>query len=234
MTLIELLFPKKFTCLACKKEIKEGDILCDECRKDFVMIKSDRACKRCGQEIFGEGDYCMDCKNKDVEFERNYAVFAYKGGVRRIIHRLKFGGGKYLVDFLGECLERKYKDIEEEIDLITFVPMTKKDLRKRGYNQSKLLAEYLSKKTGIDVVDVIEKRKQTKQQVGLNFKKRRENLRGCFAPTAKLIGKTVLVVDDVCTTGATLSEIARVLKKAGAKRVITLTLAVNVMQMVKP
>lgn len=232
MTLKEVLFPSKFTCLACKKEIKEGKILCDSCRKDFVMIKSDRACKRCGQEISGDGDYCLDCKNKEVHFKRNYAVFAYKGGVKKIIHRLKFQNGKYLTDFLGECLERKYKDIEEDIDLITFVPMTKKDEKIRGYNQSKLLAEKLAVVAEKETVDVLIKKRRTKPQVGLNFKKRQENLRGCFSPTAKLIGKTVLVVDDVCTTGATLSETARTLKRAGAKEVITLTVAVNVRQSV--
>lgn len=228
MTLEELLFPTKYTCLACRREIPEGKILCESCRKDFAMIKASAACKRCGCPIFGEGDYCNDCKNKKVDFLKNYAVFPFQGAVRTMIHNLKFNGGKYLADFLGECLARKFSDIEEDIDLITFVPMLQKDERKRGYNQSKLLAEKLAKITNVEFVDVLEKTKSTKKQVGLNFKDRQENLKGCFKPTAKLIGKTVLVVDDVCTTGATLSEVARTLKKAGAGEVVTLTVAVNV------
>ncbi len=230
MRLKELLFTTKYHCLSCKREIKEDTVLCEKCRKDFKLIDNAKACKLCGAEIFGEGDYCLDCKGKVVHFKRNYAAFPYVGAVRKTIRRFKFLSGKYLHGFLSECLERKYADIEENIDLITFIPMTKKARRKRGYNQSELLAKGLSEKVGIDLVELLEKTRETKQQVGLNFRERQENLRGCFKCNAKIKGKTVLVIDDVCTTGATLSEAAKALKRAGAKEVITLTVAVNVRQ----
>ena len=230
MTLEEFLFPTKFTCLACDEEIKEGALFCEKCRKDFVVIDAKKACKRCGQPIFAEGDYCLDCKNKELSFKRNYAVFPYRSGVKTLIRRFKFGGGKYLADYLANKLAEKLEDIEEKIDYITFVPMTKSDERARGYNQSKVLAEKLSDLSGIEVIDVAQKVKRTKQQVGLGFKDRQNNLKGCFKATARIDGKTVLVIDDVMTTGATLSELAKVLKKAGAGEVITETVAVNMRQ----
>lgn len=109
----------------------------------------------------------------------------------------------------------------EDFDVITFIPMRKEELRKRGYNQTKMIVKELSWLTDKPWADVLKKVKHTKSQKTLKMAERRENVKGVFAcrDERKLRGKTVLLIDDVCTTGSTLSEAARVIKNSGAVRV---------------
>ena len=118
-------------------------------------------------------------------------------------------------------LEREFADA----DSLAFVPMTKRARRKRGYNQSRLLAEELSRRSGKQFLDAAEKRRETSMQKSLGRREREKNLKGCFRVTDKgaVRGKRIVIVDDTFTTGSTVSELARTLLHAGAERVYALT-----------
>lgn len=129
---------------------------------------------------------------------------------------------------LADLLFCAYMGLGEEVDLVVSVPLSRGRLKERGFDQSLLLAKGFARRSALKLGEgVLEKVKETPPQVGLSGKERRQNLRGAFAvkePEA-VKGKKVLVVDDVFTTGATLSEVSKVLLKAGAKEVFAITVA---------
>ena len=154
-------------------------------------------------------------------------MFSYEGAVQQAILDMKFANlgsyakvfAKYLV-FLAEKHNLSY-------DLVTFAPMSKKALRHRRYNQAQLLAKYFCAILGKDALltEAIVKVKDTAAQEKLSKSERKTNLIGAYDICADVEGKRVLVIDDVKTTGATLNECAKVLKKAGATEVIAITVA---------
>jgi competence protein ComFC len=147
--------------------------------------------------------------------------------LKEIIHVFKYQDLFSLKDYLaGELLELINKE-GLVFDTISFVPLSKKRLIRRGYNQSQIIASELSRLTKADLYQDLVKIKETKTQVGLTRKERIKNLEGAFAlkNERKLAGKRVVLIDDVITTGATLDQCASVLKKAGAREVWGLTVA---------
>lgn len=144
----------------------------------------------------------------------------YEGGGVALVAKFK-NGGAYLKEFFADILAEKLKELPAP-DCMVYVPLTKKSLNRRGYNQTKLLAKALSERTKIPVVyGAVEKVKTTAEQKGLTHKERRKNLNGAFKAVkkAELSGKTVLVLDDVLTTGATADEVCSTVLKAGAAQV---------------
>jgi competence protein ComFC len=135
-------------------------------------------------------------------------------------------GKKYLYRACAELSLPLLKEEFPEIDALTYVPMTAKAEKQRGYNQSRLLAEELSSRSGKSFVDAVEKRKDTAAQKTLGRKEREENLKGCFHVTDRgaVKGKRLLIIDDTLTTGATATELADCLRRAGAKSVCLLTI----------
>ncbi|HJA95864.1 MAG TPA: ComF family protein, partial [Firmicutes bacterium] len=156
--------------------------------------------------------------------EKARSAFVHEGEAAALVLRFK-KGSKYLFrtlcDFLMPLLEREFADA----DSLTFVPMTKRARRKRGYNQSRLLAEELSRRSGKQFLDAAEKRRETSMQKSLGRREREKNLKGCFRVTDKgaVRGKRIVIVDDTFTTGSTVSELARALLHAGAECVYALT-----------
>ena len=143
---------------------------------------------------------------------------------------LKFGNKKYISAELAKMMTDTF--IEEEMcaDVVTFVPMTAKEIKERGYNQSELLAEEVAKRLNLPITSTVLKIKETDKQKRLTAKERRENLKGVFAVADKtaIKGKRILLVDDVITTGATVNECSAVLKKAGATKVSSLTACITI------
>ncbi|MBQ8430971.1 MAG: ComF family protein [Clostridia bacterium] len=169
---------------------------------------------------------CLNCKKNNYHFNYAQSVFSYKDNVAKIIQNLKYNSAKYLADPLGEFLYKKLIELNWKIDLITFVPLHTKRIKKRGYNQAEILADQLSRKSGIEIKNILERDKNTPSQTSLKVKERAKNMENAF----KLIDNNikdlnVLIIDDVFTTGATVNEIAKVLKNAKAKNVYVLTLA---------
>lgn len=214
-TLKDILFPLNYTCDICGAE-SFGNNFCKDCLKT-VTFNDGVTCPVCGRKTV-RPELCLECKAQPPVFKRAVSPLVYDGGVIKLIAKFKNGKG-YLREYFARLICEKIKDFPH-IDCIIYVPLTKKSQKRRGYNQTKLVAKTLSKLAHIPVVtDAVEKVKQTSEQKGLTQKERRENVKGAFRVVKpnELKDKTVLIIDDVLTTGATADEMCKVTLGAGAK-----------------
>ena len=224
--LTTLFAPATFKCTCCGAEIFDELGFCQECKKQ-VVYNNKKVCKRCGVGIDGEEDYCGNCAYDKVYFDRAYSAFSYEGAVQKAIVDMKFHNMGINAKILAKYLVYLSQTHNLQYDLVCFAPMTKKAKRARRYNQAQLLATYYCNMLGQDklLVEAITKQKETQRQENLNRTERKENLIGAYKLNCNVKGKTVLVIDDIKTTGATLNECAKVLKRGGATKVICLTVA---------
>lgn len=223
----DLLFPKHYTCVICGDEVFNRYDLCEPCLKSLPYIMG-RVCLHCSDPLVSNGDYCKRCKGKKFYYDRAISPFVYDGEVAKLIHGLKYNNKRYLAEPLSVFMADKLKSEKFYFDMIVPVPLCAKRYKERGYNQSLLLANELSKQTGIVANgDVLIRIKETPTQTSLDFMERQSNLLGAFKVVNKkaVKGKSILLVDDVFTTGATVTECARMLKDAGASTVYVLTVA---------
>lgn len=213
----EALFPEDFTCEICGTETF-GSHLCPRCEKG-VVLNNGNVCPVCGRKN-AIPEICTECKAEAPLFEKAVSAFVYEGCGTALIAKFK-NGGAYLKDYFAMLIAEKLPSLPP-IDSIVYVPMTKKARAKREYNQAELLAESISEKTGIPVIkDAVIKTKDTSEQKKLSQTQRAENLKHCFKAEKKdeIKGKSLLLVDDVLTTGATANAICKRLYKAGASHV---------------
>lgn len=219
----DTLFPLDFTCDICGAECF-GANLCEDCKKS-VSLNDGITCPVCGRKT-DKAEICLECKKDAPVYARAISPLVYEEGVIVLIGKFK-NGKAYLKDYFAGLINNKLC-ILGDIDCMVSVPMTKKSILKRGYDQVKLLAESLSEKSGIPYIDgALEKVRSTEAQKGLGRADRVINVKGCFKAVKRgdLKGKNVLILDDVLTTGATAEETARVVLKAGAKRAYVATAA---------
>lgn len=220
---LNLLFPP--SCLNCQAT---GRWLCRQCR-DALSTISTPVCERCGMPSGTSSDsICFQCKNNpllSLDLVRSAAYFE-DSPLRPAIHALKYKGRKVVAQELAEILAEACERFDLDADVMMPVPLHQARLRKRGFNQSELLAKSLSKlkKIPLDTRALIRTR-ATKSQMELSASERHENVKDAFACCRPVTGQTVLLIDDVCTTGSTLDYCATALKANGAKTVIGLTLA---------
>ena len=214
-------------CSACGKEllshIRGG--LCPECEKTSVKLGTD-ICGKCGRALANEAEFCDTCIRNERAFVMARSCYVYEGAPKKFVYRLKFGGRRYLAAFIAEAMVDRYLDCDFECDCVVAVPLSAKRKRKRGYNQAELIAEELSSRLKLPLIDgALVKTKENKSQAKLKRREREENVRGVYEVTAPeaFKGRRVLVVDDVMTTGATLGEVSRILYKAKARSVEALT-----------
>ncbi|MFA4931132.1 MAG: ComF family protein [Patescibacteria group bacterium] len=217
--ILDWIFPR--FCIFC---LREGSLLCVNCRPKLepVAVQVCPGCERVNQK----GMVCHDCRAKwgidslQVCFRSNICM-------RRLVHLYKYQNmydlDEPIVDMIvGLDLAK------EKFDLVMAVPLTKKRQRWRGYNQSERLARLVAKRRDLFYFDCLARRHDRVPQVKLGRVERKGNVRGVFVlklEPKSILGKKILIVDDVCTTGSTLNECAQVLKKAGAKGVSGLVLA---------
>lgn len=225
--ILEVLFPPNLQCIICRKELAHANrkCVCEECETKLPYIV--HPCEKCGEEVVGEGRFCEACKFVERDFDKCYSVFNYDGAAKKLVYKLKYEGKKYLAEYMAKYLSDLIVLRNIDFDIVTFVPVCKKRKRRRGYNQAELLANSVALDMKVECVELMQRVKETPSQVELSFKDRLENIKDAFVITDKNLvkGKTILVIDDVLTTGATLNECAKVLKKAGANKVIGLTFA---------
>ena len=211
----DALFPG-FRCYVCGREVENCEMhLCNNCRKIFPFITGD-ICIKCGMPIRTYNTYCDTCKEFKYYFDEARASFLYDDVSHILIHRLKYGGAKYIAEYFGVLLADVYKNWGIHVDMIIPVPLHEKRLKARGYNQSTLIAESLSKLIGVEVrEDIIRRKVNTSTQTALTREERSKNLKDVFEfiSNEKLSGKNILILDDVFTTGATTNEIAKMLRK---------------------
>ncbi len=211
-----------FTCDVFGREVFDNERVCDKCKKELPYL-GNTFCTFCGRKVKERGT-CLECKQKPLQVDRVRSVFTHEKEAARLVVRFK-KGSKYLFRTLAELALPLLKKEFLDCDMVTSVPMTKKAQKKRGYNQSKLLAAELAKRCGKPYLDTAIKRHETESQKSLGRAEREKNLEGCFEIIDRdsVKGHTVLVIDDTLTTGSTVSELAKVLKKAGASAVYALT-----------
>lgn len=234
--IIEIIFVSK--CVVCEK-ISETicDGVCRDCLEKIIFIQNAH-CDLCGKPlkgmIFEKTDFIpkinCGCKNKKQYFSYVRAIGMYEGVLKDLIHILKFKKkiriAKLFIKWLNEYIE-KYFNLKE-IDLLIPVPLHKKKLLARGFNQAVLLVEGINKKYKIPhQCNNLIRVRATQPQFELNKKQRYLNLKDAFKVkfAHKIKEKKILLIDDLCTTGITINECAKILIKAGAKEVFGFTVA---------
>ncbi len=231
--MFEILFPKK--CIFCGKIGKYKFYnVCKSCYDKIDFCSNYECCTRCGtpQISMGEEKLCYDCMTRTYfPCKKIASVGAYRNDFRNCILRFKNGKnsyGKTLAYFMNRRINEEYKDMV--FDIVVPVPFDKSRINSRGYSSSHILGKEISRLTKIPFVgNGIKKIRKTPKQTSLKYRERIENLTDAFRGNEdKVKGKTVLLVDDVCTTGSTLRECARALKRAGAKVVCGITAGTTV------
>lgn len=222
------LYPLDCTCDVCGEELVANTRyrLCSDCMEKLPFAKGHR-CLCCGVPLADESDYCNRCQYERGAFVKNRSPLVYEGETKKMIYSLKFAKKKYLAETLGALMADEFLDCDMKADIIVFVPMTESEQKKRGFNQSELLANEVGKRLNIPVLPALVKIKDTKVQKELQGKDRASNLEGAFACVFEQVkNRTILLVDDIFTTGATANECAKTLLKAKAREVNVLTAAV--------
>lgn len=224
---VQWLYPAR--CLLCEgRGLSAGSQLmdlCEHCRQQLPWNLS--ACARCALPLpagMPEGAVCGICQKKSPAFDHSYSLFRYEQPVIWLVQQLKFNERLSHTRLLGELfadqLMQRDMPAENRPQCILPVPLHNKRLRERGFNQSIELVSPVARKTSLPVLlDHVERKRSTEAQTGLDAKQRRKNIRGAFECIKAIPYEHVAVFDDVVTTGSTVNELARVLKRAGVRRV---------------
>ncbi len=230
-TLADFFFPP--LCLVCRQPVASyaESFVCRRCAADMAFSHSP-LCRICGilfPSREGDDHVCGGCLTAPPRFDRARSVGVYAGTLRTAIHQFKYRGGLLLAKPLGRLLAEHGRRLmgPAPVDLIVPVPLHCKRLRERGFNQALELARCAGTSWGVAVAaEGLARTKPTPQQTTLSRQERSRNVRGAFVWEGSLLGgRSVLLIDDVYTSGATADECAGILKKAGAGRVAVLTLA---------
>lgn len=216
-------FPRR--CIYCGQVIVPERRICADCEANLPCIAAP-ICPLCGH---AKAD--CTCKQKKHKFKAICAPFYYEDAIVQAVHRLKFENKDFLaIPFaadMAECVRREYADLA--FDAVTFVPFTKRQMRLREWNPSERLAEALAEQLNLPLEPLLVKLYETKTQHTLESRARTGNVFGVFdtADPHAVAGKTILLVDDIKTTGATLNECAKMLMLADAEAVYACTFAVT-------
>lgn len=217
-------FKKGQLCLGCRQKHSEEDV--------YISYKNSCICKKCYSEFeFFDEEFVLK-GTKETEFVAT--PFVYGGLYRDIFLNFKFNGEFAAGHIIGKMLSEYFigTDLADGFDFIVPVPLSKRRLLKRGYNQTELLAEYAGAALGLEVKNILERTCDTKPQSSLIGYERINNVKNAFRTEADISGKSVFLFDDIITTGSTVNECAKVLKKAGAGRVAVISAAASVQKKV--
>ena len=215
-----------YTCDVCDREVFSypHPRLCEDCQK--ALVKNDKTtCEKCGRAVVTAG-VCLNCKSVIPAFDKGISPFVYYDEVAGVVNRYKSGKSHLAVTF-AEYMAVAFKGIGTQVDAVTFVPLDKDKRRARGYDQAELLAKKVAEILGLPLLSALTCLGKKELQKELSVAERRDNVEGIYRVTQRkaVKDKTLLLVDDIMTTGATGSECASRLKRAGAKGVMFLTIA---------
>ncbi len=214
--LADLFYPQR--CVGCER--RASDLLCRDCFEALPRVGAP-SCRRCGAPTAFETFVCEECKGVDFGFESAQAPLMYEGVGKQIVHVLKYKGYTKVVDRLMTPLLLEV--VRGRFDAVVPVPLHRSRLRRRGFNQAGLMAKSLAQEINSSLSDTLEVVRETRDQVELSGAGRRANVKDAFGARGRTDGR-VLLVDDVFTTGATMSECAGVLVRAGAAEVHAVSL----------
>lgn len=201
-----IFFPDKGVCIFCGSEKNVVNAACDNCAKELKALE-------------------LKPRIGSIDFLPYVSVYRYEGIAKKPIIDLKYNGAKWKSKYMATEMLEALRESGFDFDCIAYVPMTKKKQKKRGYNQAKELAVHISKRTKVPLQNMLIKAKDTETQTKLTAAQRAANIKGAFTPGEIPCGKHILLIDDVLTTGATVSECAKVLRKTGAETVRVLVYA---------
>ncbi|MDP6491193.1 MAG: ComF family protein [Kiritimatiellia bacterium] len=222
---LDFVYPR--SCVVCGTSVKErGRHLCWDCSRDVSLIQFP-FCSWCGDPVQGQVDatyVCAWCRRRPPAFDRARSAAHYEGALQHCVKAFKYGKATHLVRELGgmlsSCVDVHFAN--EVIDAVTYVPLHSRRRRERTFNQSCLLAQHVAGRAGFEFSDAgLYRTRHTDTQALLNAAARRKNVEGAFAvrPNGWVSGRSLLLIDDIMTTGATVSAVAKALKQAGAHRV---------------
>ena len=228
--LVSLFFPPH--CANCGADTVRGEHVCEACADKARRIEAP-FCRRCSEPFEGaiDGEFeCANCGDRELHFDCAVAPYLSRGVVREFIHRFKYDRERFLRQPLAAWLADALTDARLQsppIDALVPVPLHPTRFRERGFNQAALLAELLSARAGVPVLECLQRTRYTTTQTRLDRHERMENLRNAFRVRhiAAVQSRHLLLVDDVFTTGSTVDECARVLRLAGAASVRVVTVA---------
>ena len=236
---LDLIYPASLYCACCGKIIDESRTykLCNECMDGMKWISA-RTCGKCGRRLSEANPtgVCFNCREHAHAFNTGYTCTEYGTHERAMAFALKYDGRSDLAVVMGEIMADRMlaeftdAELRSMYDLALPVPVHPHKKRVRGYNQAALLAEVFAGKTGLKTSDgILVRVRETHVMKYLGPDQRRQNIRGAFGlkqgKAEEIKDKSILIVDDIYTTGATVDELAQVLADAGAKRVDFLTFA---------
>ena len=217
---IDLVFPP--TCGGCNRE---GCSWCPDCMEKVHLLK-EPVCQRCGYPLRKPG-VCPACLQCPPPYKSLKSWLVYEEPIRAALLKLKYLRNFSLGDILAEQVAPVIKSYGWPIDCVVPIPLGKKRLKERGYNQVGMIAFSLAALSEWEYLPrALSRTRDTNSQVGLSAQKRRENVRNAFhCGTDKVMGKTILLLDDITTTGATLQEGAKALLEGGVENVYAFTIA---------
>ncbi len=223
---IDLILPIR-GCPLCFRGVEAA--LCERCRFFLQRVAQEPYCRICGRFFSAPGTgLCLECGSRKWPFDLVRAAAPYEGVLRSAVHRLKFGGKQVSADFLGglmaEVLRRE--GAYRGATIVVPVPLSTGRLRERGFNQAELLAGVVAEACGLELKQALVRVSDRPPQAQLHRLARRENIRGMFSlADGSIVGKALVLVDDVFTTGSTMSAAVEALLEGGAEQVLGLVLA---------
>jgi len=221
---LNLLFPPK--CCICGHYCEE--LLCKTCQGTLPLVEGP-ICTRCGKPCHYQVKSCRECRGRRLYFHSARSLGFYEGSLKEAIHNFKYKNGRRLANIFADLARNNAfcDSMFWDIDLITYVPSTTAKEIRRGYNQAELFGREVAKRIEKPSIKTLCRVKQTEDQNKLKLEERRKNVKDAFKslPQLNLKNRRILLVDDVYTTGSTINECAKALKRAEAKQVNVLTVA---------
>ena len=221
--LYNIFFPIK--CGYCDEITGNGSFVCEKCNKNIDLEEIKNRCKYCGTKLFDKDRICVKCKKEKKYYDEFIFFSEYEDVLKNKMLAYKFNDKKYLKDFFVQELAKCVNGINA--DYVIGVPISKKRLKERGYNQTNLIAKEIGKTLNIEYIpNMLVKIKETEHQSKLSKTERKFNIKNSFkvADIYNVDNKEILLIDDIFTTGATVNECSKMLKKAGAKKVVVATI----------
>ncbi|MDU4933838.1 MAG: ComF family protein [Peptostreptococcaceae bacterium] len=230
---LDFIYPKNISCILCNKPIKKINTysLCKDCFKELNFIQD--GCIKCGKPIIYHSLEKLDlcgcsyCFNKSFYFDKAISCIEYSDISKSMILGFKYKNKTYMAKYISNIMKEKL-DLENiKFDYITFVPLHKKRMRKRGFNQSEKIAKELGKMIDIPILDCIYRKSNTNRLYNLNRKERKIELKNAFLVKENINyanGKNILLIDDIFTTGSTVNEISKLLKLNNVNKIFVMTL----------